>query len=218
MNINNLDFIYGLDLTKMIGGTLIAIAQEAQTDKIITAGLMTTAGLEINIRSQKHQSFWSAKTMLDQTIVTRNIFVDCDRDTLLFEVQGRRPLISKFQEVDSLMVIPTVCDQTCSQLLTVVQDNKTKKVLMAGVMNKEAAAKTTETRLITFWSRTRNCLWTKGETSGNFLHLHKIYRDLASNAVVLMVNPIGPVCHTGAETCFQELDCSMRIYRKEERK
>ena len=84
----------------------------------------------------------------------------------------------------------------------VVQDADTKNVLMLGYMNEEALAKTMETKKVTFWSRSRNKLWTKGETSGNFLEMKEIYSDCDDDAILIMAKPTGPTCHTGSKTCF----------------
>lgn len=86
----------------------------------------------------------------------------------------------------------------------IIQDAVTSKVLMLGFMNKEAYEKTVETGLVTFWSRTRNCLWTKGETSGNVLRVVKILNDCDNDTLLIKANPAGPVCHTGADTCWSE--------------
>ena len=86
----------------------------------------------------------------------------------------------------------------------VIQDAKTLKVLMLGFMNEEAYKKTVETGKVTFFSRTRQELWTKGETSGNFLHVVDIKNDCDNDTLLIYVNPDGPVCHTGADTCWNE--------------
>ncbi|MEO0339154.1 MAG: bifunctional phosphoribosyl-AMP cyclohydrolase/phosphoribosyl-ATP diphosphatase HisIE [Bacteroidota bacterium] len=86
----------------------------------------------------------------------------------------------------------------------VIQDNTTNKVLMLGYMNKEAIDKTIEEKVVTFFSRTKNRLWTKGETSGNFLHLVEMRMDCDQDTLLVKVNPVGPVCHTGSDTCFDE--------------
>ena len=86
----------------------------------------------------------------------------------------------------------------------IIQDNVTRKVLMLGFMNKEAYDKTVETGKVTFWSRTRNCLWTKGETSGNFLNVKEILLDCDQDTLLIKARPDGPVCHTGADTCWNE--------------
>lgn len=86
----------------------------------------------------------------------------------------------------------------------IVQDAQTNKVLMLGFMNKEAWQKTTETNKVTFFSRTRQCLWTKGETSGNFLQVVDILKDCDNDTLLIKANPVGPVCHTGTDTCFGE--------------
>ena len=86
----------------------------------------------------------------------------------------------------------------------IVQDAKTLKVLMLGFMNEEAYNKTVETGKVTFYSRTRNTLWTKGETSGNFLNVVEILNDCDKDTLLIKANPVGPVCHTGADTCWNE--------------
>ncbi|MBP3511627.1 MAG: bifunctional phosphoribosyl-AMP cyclohydrolase/phosphoribosyl-ATP diphosphatase HisIE [Prevotella sp.] len=86
----------------------------------------------------------------------------------------------------------------------IVQDATTKTVLMLGYMNEEAYAKTVETGKVTFFSRSRQKLWTKGETSGNFLNLVSIKEDCDSDALLVMVHPEGPTCHTGTDTCWGE--------------
>lgn len=86
----------------------------------------------------------------------------------------------------------------------IIQDAKTRNVLMLGYMNEEAYQKTMETGRVTFWSRSRNCLWTKGETSGNFLNLVSIKNDCDDDTLLVRVNPVGPVCHTGTDTCWAE--------------
>lgn len=84
----------------------------------------------------------------------------------------------------------------------IIQDNYTQKVLMLGFMNKEAYEKTVETGKVTFFSRTKNRLWTKGEQSGNFLHVVSIKADCDNDTLLIMVHPDGPVCHTGTDTCW----------------
>lgn len=86
----------------------------------------------------------------------------------------------------------------------IAQDHRTKEVLMVGFMNPEAWEKTVRTRMVTFWSRTRQTLWTKGETSGNFLHVERIWIDCDRDTVLVEAEPKGPTCHTGARSCFFE--------------
>ncbi len=86
----------------------------------------------------------------------------------------------------------------------IVQDAQTLKVLMLGYMNEEAYNKTLESKKVTFWSRSRNELWTKGETSGNYLNLIQIRVDCDNDALLVKANPVGPTCHTGADTCWDE--------------
>ena len=86
----------------------------------------------------------------------------------------------------------------------IVQDAQTNKILMLGYMNSEAFEKTGETRKVTFFSRSRQTLWTKGETSGNFLHVKEIFIDCDADTILIKAIPTGAVCHTGADTCFDE--------------
>jgi phosphoribosyl-AMP cyclohydrolase / phosphoribosyl-ATP pyrophosphohydrolase len=86
----------------------------------------------------------------------------------------------------------------------IIQDNTTNIVLMLGFMNEEAVAKTEETGKVTFFSRTKNRLWTKGEESGNFLNVVSIAPDCDNDTLLIKVNPVGPVCHTGDDTCWGE--------------
>lgn len=93
----------------------------------------------------------------------------------------------------------------------IVQDAKTKNVLMLGYMNQEAYDKTIATKKVTFWSRSRNCLWTKGETSGHFLHLVDIKVDCDNDTLLVKAHPDGPTCHTGTDTCWGEENEEFRI-------
>lgn len=88
----------------------------------------------------------------------------------------------------------------------VVQDANTNRVLMLGFMNEEAYEKTLRERIVTFYSRTKQRLWTKGETSGNSLELVDILVDCDEDTLLVKVNPKGPTCHTGADTCFNEIN------------
>ncbi|WP_445710833.1 bifunctional phosphoribosyl-AMP cyclohydrolase/phosphoribosyl-ATP diphosphatase HisIE [Flavobacterium sp.] len=88
----------------------------------------------------------------------------------------------------------------------IIQDNQTKNVLMLGYMNQEAIDKTLEINKVTFFSRSKNRLWTKGEESGNFLELVSIKNDCDNDTLLLQVKPVGPTCHTGSDTCWQEVN------------
>src|SRR5471030_2129783 len=84
----------------------------------------------------------------------------------------------------------------------VIQDANTHAVLMLGYMNQEAYEKTLETKLVTFFSRSKNRLWTKGETSGNKLELVSIFQDCDNDTLLIKAKPLGPTCHNGTTTCF----------------
>ena len=86
----------------------------------------------------------------------------------------------------------------------IVHDARAKNVLMLGFMNREAYDKTVATGKVTFWSRTRNCLWTKGETSGNYLNLVEVRNDCDKDTLLVKAIPDGPTCHTGTDTCWGE--------------
>ncbi len=86
----------------------------------------------------------------------------------------------------------------------IVQDAATQKVLMLGFMNRAAFEQTERTNLATFFSRSRQSLWTKGETSGNFLNVEEILVDCDNDTILIRANPVGAICHTGGDTCFNE--------------
>ncbi|WP_257722404.1 bifunctional phosphoribosyl-AMP cyclohydrolase/phosphoribosyl-ATP diphosphatase HisIE [Algoriphagus sanaruensis] len=90
----------------------------------------------------------------------------------------------------------------------IVQDAMSGKVLMQGYMNEEALAKTKETGMVTFFSRSKDRLWTKGETSGNFMEVVSIAGDCDGDSILVKANPRGPVCHTGSDTCWDEENTS----------
>lgn len=87
-------------------------------------------------------------------------------------------------------------------LPVIIQDATTLRVLMLGYMNREAFELTQESRRVTFYSRTRQCLWTKGETSGNYLHVVDMYADCDADTLLIKANPDGPTCHRGTTACF----------------
>ncbi len=87
-------------------------------------------------------------------------------------------------------------------LPVIVQDNTTLKVLMLGYMNREAFEKTVAEGVVTFWSRSRKCLWTKGETSGNFLHVVEMFPDCDADTLLVRARPDGPTCHRGTPSCW----------------
>lgn len=93
----------------------------------------------------------------------------------------------------------------------IIQDASTRMVLMLGFMNKEAYNKTISTGKVTFWSRSRQCLWTKGETSGNFLLLESINIDCDKDTLLIKAKPMGPTCHKGTDTCWGEKNQSPAI-------
>jgi phosphoribosyl-ATP pyrophosphohydrolase/phosphoribosyl-AMP cyclohydrolase len=94
----------------------------------------------------------------------------------------------------------------------VIQDWSTNKVLMLGYMNKEALQKTKAEGKVTFYSRTKDRLWTKGETSGNFLNVKEILVDCDSDTILVKAEPQGPTCHTGADTCFNEKNATNGLF------
>lgn len=96
----------------------------------------------------------------------------------------------------------------------IIQDNTTSKVLMLGFMNEEAYNQSVATGKVTFFSRTKNRLWVKGEQSGNFLNIVTIADDCDNDTLLIKVNPVGPVCHTGADTCFNEKNEEPMLFLK----
>jgi phosphoribosyl-ATP pyrophosphohydrolase/phosphoribosyl-AMP cyclohydrolase len=112
-------------------------------------------------------------------------------------------LLEKFVK---MIVMSLDFDKMGGLIPAVIQDTVTLKVLMVGFMNQDAYQKTCETRQVTFFSRTKNRLWTKGEESGNFLDVDEILADCDSDTLLIMARPRGPVCHTGSDTCFGEVN------------
>lgn len=97
----------------------------------------------------------------------------------------------------------------------IIQDAVTGKVLMLGFMNEEALAQTKQESRVTFFSRSKQRLWTKGETSGNFLLVKEILTDCDNDTLLIKAIPIGPVCHTGTDTCFNEKNSGFSLQRLE---
>lgn len=95
-------------------------------------------------------------------------------------------------------------DKLSGLIPAVIQDDKSDKVLMLGFMNEEAFRKTIDSGLVTFYSRTRKKLWTKGEESGNYLQVKEVLPDCDGDTLLIKAHPLGPVCHTGRDTCFNE--------------
>lgn len=91
----------------------------------------------------------------------------------------------------------------------IIQDHLTNQVLMLGYMNQESFNITQKTQKVCFFSRTKNAIWTKGETSGNFLLVQKILLDCDNDSLLIKVIPVGPTCHTGADTCWNEKNISI---------
>jgi phosphoribosyl-AMP cyclohydrolase / phosphoribosyl-ATP pyrophosphohydrolase len=114
-----------------------------------------------------------------------------ERDNSLLGDGGLKPDFDKFPD----KLVPVI-----------VQDTATNKVLMLGYMNEEAYEQTIINQKITFFSRSKQRLWTKGETSGNFLFVKEIFNDCDNDCLLIKANPVGPVCHTGADTCFNEIN------------
>lgn len=107
-------------------------------------------------------------------------------------------------------------DKSGGLVPAIIQDATTKNVLMLGFMNKEALDKTLATGKVTFWSRSRNCLWTKGETSGNYLNLVSVKSDCDNDTLLVRATPDGPTCHKGTDTCWgEENACNPIVFLSE---
>ena len=94
-------------------------------------------------------------------------------------------------------------DKNTGLLPVIIQDEQTLEVLMLGYMNQEAFDKTSAEKIVTFFSRSKNRLWTKGETSGNFLHVKEVFLDCDEDTILIKAKADGPTCHTGSRSCFQ---------------
>ncbi|MCU0340499.1 MAG: bifunctional phosphoribosyl-AMP cyclohydrolase/phosphoribosyl-ATP diphosphatase HisIE [Spirosomaceae bacterium] len=104
------------------------------------------------------------------------------------------------------MTAPNFSKSPDGLLPVVVQDHQTAKVLMVGYMNQEAFEKTQQAQIVTFFSRSKQRLWTKGETSGHFLHVKDTLIDCDADTILIKAAPVGPTCHMGADTCFSEIN------------
>jgi len=113
-------------------------------------------------------------------------------------------------------MIPDFSKYTDGLVPVIVQDATSNKVLMLGFMNAEALDKTNKDGKVTFYSRSKKRLWTKGETSNNFLSVKKILTDCDNDTLLIKATPAGPVCHTGADTCFNEENSSFTLSKLEE--
>jgi len=111
---------------------------------------------------------------------------------------------------------PDFSKYTDGLIPAIVQDANTQKVLMLGFMNEEAFVKTQSDGKVTFYSRSKQRLWTKGETSNNFLLVKEILTDCDDDTILIKAHPTGPVCHTGADTCFNELNPKFTLQMLEE--
>lgn len=109
-----------------------------------------------------------------------------------------------------------IFNQTDGLIPVIIQNNTNNNVLMLGYMNSEAFEKTKRENRVTFFSRSKQRLWTKGETSGNFLNVISIQLDCDSDALLIKVNPTGPTCHTGTTSCFGEVNSKGFIYELEQ--
>ncbi len=113
-------------------------------------------------------------------------------------------------------MIPNFTKSADGLIPVIIQDNTTNVILMLGYMNEEAFQKTQLEKRVTFFSRSKSRLWTKGEESGNFLELNELFLDCDQDTLLIKATPLGPVCHTGADTCFAERNSSDFISQLEQ--
>lgn len=145
------------------------------------------------------------------SIYDRHIWSRCSGCNIWYEITYRLKIIKK-------KVIRKLKFDDDGLIVAVIQDIDTKEILMVGYMTIESINKTLASKKVTFWSRSRKRLWTKGETSGNFLNLVQILVDCDGDALICLVKPDGPTCHTGAKTCFQNPDGTWRFLVDSERR
>lgn len=113
-------------------------------------------------------------------------------------------------------MIPNFTKSADGLIPVIIQDNTTNVILMLGYMNEEAFQKTQLEKRVTFFSRSKSRLWTKGEESGNFLEVNELFLDCDQDTLLIKATPLGPVCHTGADTCFAERNSSDFISQLEQ--
>lgn len=111
------------------------------------------------------------------------------------------------------MITPDFRKYADGLIPAIIQDADSNVVLMLGFMNEEALAKTIESKLVTFFSRSKQRLWTKGEESKNYLHLKEVKMDCDNDTLLIKVKPAGPVCHTGSDTCFNEKNSNQNFLK-----
>lgn len=186
-----------------------------QNSNVLNGVLMDYEAVAASLRSQRviasarTRDGWRAKG----SIVTgfsqlSRVFVDCDHDTLLLQVS--QPVISTcINHAGSSSCFNNGVDRINFDLpgelaISIVQSAIDKKVLMVGMMSREALAKTIETGKVTFWARSKKRLWTKGERSGNHLALVDMKANCWGSAILCSVKPPRNVCHLGTETCFTD--------------
>jgi phosphoribosyl-AMP cyclohydrolase / phosphoribosyl-ATP pyrophosphohydrolase len=114
-----------------------------------------------------------------------------------------------------MLLQPDFTKNTDGLVPVIIQDSRTRKVVMQGYMNAEAFAKTKAEGRVTFWSRSKQRLWTKGETSGHFLNVDELLLDCDQDALLIKATPSGPVCHTGSDTCWQEKNTDHFLFELE---
>lgn len=216
----NLDLIYGLDWDK-IDGHVMVVFQKEDDDMVMAIDIMSkdqVAELLFLMKtgrcSRSRASFWELWRIYQ-------IFTDCESNTLLVKIvipenKNQRLVPSRFKAEGSdnqpwfgsgNVLVPAA-----------IQDVNSRKIRMVGVVNAAAFAETKKIGKVTFWSRTKGRLWTKGEGSGHCLYVREILVDKEGNTLLITVDPVGPTCHTDAETCFENKDGTMHKFPKERNK
>lgn len=204
MEIQKIISDFGLDWSKMNHGNgILIVVQSKQNYSILDFRIESRESFGRLIESicKSRTIYWSGNYF---RIV--EVFVDCDRDTIVFQVEdGCRDFILN-QPILNLM---TECKRS-DWIVAIAQDFNTKEVLMVGVMTAETLRLTRDKGNVVFWSRSRNEIWEKGASSGNVLRVKSFLIKPDQSALVVLVDPVGQTCHTGAISCFRQEDGGLR--------
>ncbi|RXI04530.1 hypothetical protein DVH24_038804 [Malus domestica] len=217
-------------------GLAVAIAQNVDTGAILMQGFanreavaMTVSSRKATFYSRSRSTLWTKGETSNNFINVQEIFLDCDRDSYHY---GR----SNFSRKSSSLIyastsnfdrdlhlqlkVETVLDSVKwddkGLAVAIAQNVDTEAILMQGFANREAVATTISSRKATFYSRSRSTLWTKGETSNNFINVQEIFLDCDRDSIIYLGKPDGPTWHTGSETCYYTPVLDLLEHRQDE--
>jgi len=222
--------IHDLDFSKMdmpewaSGGGVIGVIQNLETGEVLNTYLLDRPAVQESLENKdvRLPTATGDRRQVRLAFELKETYVDCDADTLLLRVSAPITAKQTFTFADWVGIEGCVnypIDLSNGYVwrekksIAIAQHWETNEVIMVGVATNQAIRQTLNTEKATFWSRSKGRIWTKGESSGNFLQLRLARMSQDGEVVIYYVKPVGPVCHTGAQTCFREFDGSLRILR-----